>query len=270
MTRRERRIARVASHGDILGAKCCGKRPMRGPAPTRMECDGSRPWARANASGSPGSGGRHQQLGGPAGCGHSALSTEPRPSATRLATPATSASLVPSGLQSKTRCGAPRSPRSRACFQPGCFNAAAATKTPARPARDGGVRTNGRRSTARNPSSVAGGSSSRRARIWLVGPRRPGSRTASTRSSCGVGREPNRSSSRSTRLTWACASGVSSQMHRVGTRCRLAASITWLRAARVRYVLSRTTRRTPDDSSSSSASASSRRPPPRSSRLRRR
>src|SRR5262249_54087008 len=47
------------------------------PVPTTTERSRSTSWARANASGRPGSGGRHQQVGGPAAWGHSAPSTGP-------------------------------------------------------------------------------------------------------------------------------------------------------------------------------------------------
>ena len=87
---------------------------------------------------------------------------------------------------------------------------------------------------ARAPRASATSARAGRAHAWR-GPR----------SSSGPGSEPARSSRRSTRLTWACASGVSSQTHRTAAPCRPAASTTWLRAARVRYVLSRTTRRAP-------------------------
>ena len=50
----------------------------------------------------------------------------------------------------------------------------------------------------------------------------------------GSGARRTASSMRSTRLTWACASGVSSHTHRAGSPWRFAVSITWLRAARVR------------------------------------
>ena len=48
-----------------------------GPVPRGVERAGSTPCARANASGSPGSGGRHQQVGGPPPCEQIATSTEP-------------------------------------------------------------------------------------------------------------------------------------------------------------------------------------------------
>jgi hypothetical protein len=66
-----------------------------GAVPTRIERDGSTPCARANASGSPGSGGRHQQLGGPAACRHNALSTGPETLAERRAATAASATDLP-------------------------------------------------------------------------------------------------------------------------------------------------------------------------------
>ena len=81
-----------------------------------------------------------------------------------------------------------RSPCSSATSQPGCANAAAATKTPVRPRPDDGARTKGTCSTSANPSSVDGGSSSRSARIWEVGASTPGSRRASSRSCSGLGK----------------------------------------------------------------------------------
>ena len=73
------------------------------------------PCARAKARGRPGSGGRHQQVGGPAPCGQSALSIGPETRGARRATAAARAAESPSGLQSKTRCGAPGWPSASAC-----------------------------------------------------------------------------------------------------------------------------------------------------------
>src|SRR3954469_6881927 len=68
--------------------------------PTRTDRAGSTPCARANAIGRPGSGGRHQQLGGPPGWAHSAPSTGPETSAASAATAGASASASPPGRQS--------------------------------------------------------------------------------------------------------------------------------------------------------------------------
>ena len=61
--------------------------------------------ARTRAA-SPGSGGRHQQRGGPAACGQSAASIGPETTAARRRVAASSAARSPSGFQSNTRCGA--------------------------------------------------------------------------------------------------------------------------------------------------------------------
>ena len=143
------------------------------------------PCARANASGRPGSGGRHQQVGGPAGCGQSARLDRPGD----LGREARSGLVqrvgrLPSGLQSKTRCGASRSLGSRAPSR----TRRARRRRRRRPVRPGrGARTNGTCSTPAKPSSVDGGSSSRNARICEVGASKPGSSFASVRSSPGVG-----------------------------------------------------------------------------------
>ena len=120
---------------------------------------------------------------------------------------------------------------------PGSRSAAAApTNTPGRPSR--AARTNGTRSMLAKPSSSAGGSSSRSARICCVGVSTPGSCRAAAFSSGGASSRPKRSSSRSTRLTCACASGVSSQTQRTARPWRAAAATTSLRerAREVRVV----------------------------------
>ena len=76
----ERHLRTVASERDVAGAEGRRECSVRGRDPTRSEPAGSRPCARAKTSARPGSGGRHQQMGGPAGCGHNAVSTGPRPS----------------------------------------------------------------------------------------------------------------------------------------------------------------------------------------------
>ena len=171
----------------------------------------------ANASGSPGNGGRHQQVGGPPGCGQSAPSTGP---ATRAASRLTSSSSASGGLpgfQSKTRCGALES---GTCSSGGCRDEdAAARSSPGRRAYEGDVFDICEALVGVRWLELA-------ERSHLRG-RREQARLdfARVRSSPGVGSEPKRSSSRSTRLTCACASGVSSQMHRAATPCRPAASI---------------------------------------------
>src|SRR5262245_28657879 len=109
----------------------------------------------AKASGSPGSGGRHQQTGGPPPWMQKATSVGPVIDGGIVTGPS------PSGLQSKIRCGALASS--------GWYLSAAlaATNTPAAPFD--GSRSNGRFSTAANPSSSEGGSSSRKALICEVG-----------------------------------------------------------------------------------------------------
>jgi hypothetical protein len=92
--------------------------------------------------------------------------------------------------------------------------------------RTDGARTNEICSTAASPSSADGGSSSRSVRICDVGSIKPCSAFAASRTSSGVGRAPKRSSSRSTRFTCACASGVSSHTQRTATPCGAAASST--------------------------------------------
>ena len=62
--------------------------------------------SRTKASRSPGSGGRHQQIGGPPPCGHSAVSTGPLSSAASRAPSAARSCARPSGLQSKSSAGA--------------------------------------------------------------------------------------------------------------------------------------------------------------------
>ena len=93
----------------------------------------------------------------------------------------------------------------------------------------------------------------------------PGSLARASLTSSGVGSEPKRSSRRSTRLTCACASGVSSQTQRTGTPCarRAVDDVAPRRASQVRVVEDDAA--SAGDSASSSASASSRSEPPRSS-----
>jgi class 3 adenylate cyclase len=134
-------------------------------------------------------------------------------------------SACPSGRQSKSRT-APEPARSTASRQPGSSSTARATKTPAPVRSEPGSRWNVTRRRTAKPSSFDGGSRSRSARICDVGARRPGSRRASARSSSGSGRAPSRSRTRSTRLTCAWASGVSSQTHSTPARCSAAASST--------------------------------------------
>ena len=174
----------------------------------------------------------------------------------------------PSGFQSKTRCGAsgsPVRPRPSARLR----EDAAATRTPARSGRRGSA-TNGTCSTAAKPRPATGGSSSRSVRIWEVGASTPGSVRASSRSWSGVGSEPKRSSRRATRLSWACASGVSSQTQRSGSR-----GARRPRSRRFGRPGSDTCCRAPRGvrrprAASSSAAASSFSDPPRSSRFSRR
>ena len=118
---------------------------MRGSdVPTRIERDGSTPCARANASGSPGSGGRHQQARRAAARADTARSRPARRARPRggptLGERRPSRRRGSSRRPGEVRSG--RAPRARAS-QPGCANAAAATKTPAAPRRDDGARSNG-------------------------------------------------------------------------------------------------------------------------------
>ena len=71
--------------------------------------------SRTKASRSPGSGGRHQQIGGPPPCGHSAVSTGPLSSAASRAPSAARSCARPSGLQSRA---APAPPTLRAARSP--------------------------------------------------------------------------------------------------------------------------------------------------------
>ena len=97
--------------------------------------------------------------------------------------------------------------------------APAPTNTPGRRSSVG-TRVNVDALDRREALVLDGGSSSRRARICEVGSINHGSRRAAARICSGVGSDPNRSSSRSTRLTCACASGVSSQTQRTASEWR--------------------------------------------------
>ena len=125
-----------------------------GEVPTRTERAGSMPWARANASTRPGSGGRHQQIGGPPPCGQTARSTGPDTTDDSAAAASARSSGEPSGSQSKTRCGAVGRARWIVSRQPCALSADAPTKMPARPVR--GSRSNETRSIDAKPSSSAG------------------------------------------------------------------------------------------------------------------
>lgn len=105
--------AAAVQTGTYLASSVLASVRCAGAVPTRIERDGATPCARANASGSPGSGGRHQQLGGPAACRHNALSTGPETLAERRAATAASAFSEPYPLGQSVRRGAPRSGPSR-------------------------------------------------------------------------------------------------------------------------------------------------------------
>ena len=238
----------------------------------RVDRAGSTPWARANASGSPGSGGRHQQVGGPAACGQTRALDRPRDGAGQRATAGARASRAPSGPQSNTRCGASGSACAIARSPAGTLQRRGGDEHAGRRSRTATRERRRRCSTLANPSSADGGSSSRTARICDVGSEQ--ARLAPRERPQLLGRRAARrtaSSSRSTRLTCAWASGVSSQTHRAGTPCRRGRldHVAARRAREVRVVEHDAAAR-PPTSASSSASASARSDPPRSSRLRRR
>ena len=85
--RRSGRRARVdrSSDRDVAGAEGRRQRLCAALAPTSVERDGLTPCARANASSSPGSGGLHQQTGGPAGMWADCALHRPRNLARELA-----------------------------------------------------------------------------------------------------------------------------------------------------------------------------------------
>ena len=175
-----------------VGAERRGERPVpAGLVPRTVDRAGSTPCARAKASGRPGSGGRHQQTGGPPPCGQTAASTRPVTTRSRRPTTSASSSTRPSGRQSKTRCGASGAASATAASQPSSPIAPAATKTPAASRPGVGRRSNGMRSTWAKPSSSLGGSRSRSARICEVGARSPGSAPGGARSSSGPGSAPS-------------------------------------------------------------------------------
>ena len=223
---------------------------MRGRACRRASsAPGRRRATRANASGSPGSGGRHQQIGAPPPCGQTAVSTGPTTRRQPVTRPPRGRRPVPSGRQSKTRCGAVGS----ACATASLPSRLAAARRRRRRRRRASTAIDG---VARERDPLDGGEALVvRRRLELaqrahLRRRREQARLAATvRFELLRGRErPNRSSSRSTRFACACASGVSIQMQRTLAPCRPAASTTSRRAARVRYVLSSTTRVAPDAS----------------------
>ena len=186
---RHRRVAKVPSEtatyrapSVVASVWCAAEQP------TRIERGGSMECARANASGRPGSGGRHQQLGGPAGCGQTASSTGPLTASCDAGRLPRSEPASPSGVHSKSRCGAAGLASASASAMPARASARAPTNTPARPPATE-ARANGTLSTAANPSSIDGGSSSRSARIWDVGSINHGSR----RLRRGSGRAPGAS-----------------------------------------------------------------------------
>ena len=189
-----------------------------GATPTSTDRDGSTPLARANARGSPGSGGRHQQLGGPAGWAHSAASTRPETSAARPATAGASASTSPPGRQSNSRCGAARSP-DRARRRPALGGQggrgdehAGRPGGRARRPREGHLLEDGPSLVVRRRLELAARTHLRRGREHPVPA--PGQDAAAPRASEA---SRARSSRRSTRLTCAWASGVSSQTHRTAS-----------------------------------------------------
>ena len=163
------------------------ERPVRGARARRQ--DRARgidvPCRRANASARPGSGGRHQHVGGPPGCGQIALSTGPRDVAASAGDGGVEVGRGRRpGRQSKTRCGASgrlveRSLPARRPQRRGRDEHAGRAASRRR------ARRTATRSTPAKPSSSDGGSSSRSARICDVGASRPGSRRASARSSSG-------------------------------------------------------------------------------------
>src|ERR1700729_4186395 len=124
-----------------------------GLVPTSTERAGSTPRWWQKASTRPGRGGRHQQVGGPPGCG-------------QLATAAPGSATSSGTCQPNTRCGTDGS----STWKPG--TASAATNPPAAP--EAGSRRNGTRSTATNPSSSVGDSNCRTARSCEVGAISPG------------------------------------------------------------------------------------------------
>ena len=139
----------------VASVRCAGL------APTTTERAGSTPCTRANASGRPGSGGRHQQTGGPPPCGQRAPSTWRH---------AARAERLDRGVERRAiAVGVPVEDEVRQAGWSGAYAAAAAaaTKTAACPLP--GARSNATRSTAANPSSSDGGSSSRNVRICDVG-----------------------------------------------------------------------------------------------------
>ena len=96
--RRHRRAASSELKPDVTGAERLRQRPVRRRSlRSAIERAGSTSCARANASGSPGSGGRHQHVGGPAPCGQSAASTGPATSAGEAGDRGVSSSALPSG-----------------------------------------------------------------------------------------------------------------------------------------------------------------------------
>ena len=162
---------------------------------------------------------------------------------------------MPSGRQSKTRCGASgRGVRDRVL--PAVRAERARRDEDARGVAAGGrprART-GRARRRRSPRRRSGGSSSRSARICEVGARSPGSARERAAAPPGVGSAPKRSRRRSTRLTCACASGVSSQTQRTPTPWRAGGldDVAPRRAGEVRVV---------EDDASAARAASSRRAP---------
>ncbi|MCE3287931.1 MAG: hypothetical protein K0S64_1537 [Gaiellaceae bacterium] len=135
------------------------------------------------------------------------------------ATASSSSALDPSGLQSKTM--------GRGCLSAGAWEPRGCGRSDEDARGAGMLRSDIRtRSTDAKPSSSAGGSSSRNARICCVGVSAPAIDRGAASSSSEVGSAPNCSSRRSTRFTCACASVISTQTQRTGTPWRVAASTT--------------------------------------------
>ena len=239
-----------------------------GVEPTSVDLAGSTPCAAGERERESRSGGRHQQTGGPAGCGHSAALDRPGTSAgegggggvERLA----AAIRVP--VVDQVGSGG-RGPRQRS-RQPGSSSAAAPTKTPARP--DPGARSNGTCSTA-GPALVGRRRLELAERAHLRGRREQAlfllrrlAQLVRRRQRAEALEQPLdhvhlRLRERGVEPDAAGRNAVPSRrLDHVAPR----------RAGEVRVV--EDDPRAPDASCSSSASASSRSDPPRSSRLRRR
>ena len=193
-----------------------------GPVPTSAERAGSTSVRPRERERQPGSGGRHQQVGGPAGWGQSAVSTGPATTAARRARRRRASGRRPR-VPVEEEVGAPGQPVPPPPPSPAPLSAGAATNTAGSPVT--GAR--GERDMFHGGEALVGRRRLELAERAHLRGRREQARLAPRQlpELLGVGSAPKRSSSRSTRLTCACASGVSARRTRRAP-CRPAASIT--------------------------------------------